>query len=529
MMAAERLSTSRRLADLLDGVVAVPDALDVPVAGLSADSRSLRPGQIFMARRGATSDGARFVDDAVGAGAVALVREGEPGCHERPDGVVEVRVPDVLACTGLLADRFFDHPSRDLEVVGITGTNGKTSVAHFIAQAIDMAIDEAIDASIDEVSSAENVQACGVLGTLGHGVLGALRPSRLTTPDAIAVHAELAELRAAGARKVVMEVSSHALDQGRVECVGFEGAVFTNLTRDHLDYHGGMQAYGEAKRKLFDGAALRYAIINEDDAYGAQLLARLRAGVKTVAYGVDADGLTTSAARPDPGSSPWLRGRITSRGNSAISLSVRGSFGEGRLVTGLLGRFNAYNLLAALAVLLCMDWRMATALRRLACVQAPAGRMQRFGGAAGEPLVVVDYSHTPDSLARALESLREQCAGKLWCVFGAGGDRDRGKRPMMGALAAANADAIVLTDDNPRGEDGDRIIDDIRGGIPEGVPVLTERDRAAAIALALAAAGPQDVVLVAGKGHENYQESRGERLPFSDAAAVRAALEAQRA
>jgi UDP-N-acetylmuramoyl-L-alanyl-D-glutamate--2,6-diaminopimelate ligase len=509
MMAAERLSTGWRLAGLLDGIVAVPAAMDVPVTGLSADSRVLESGQIFLARRGASTDGARFLDAAVDAGAAALLREGEPGCRRRGDGVVEVRVPDVVACTGVLADRFFGHPSRDLEVVGITGTNGKTSTAHFIAQAL----------------SAENAHSCGLLGTLGYGMPGALRASPLTTPDAIAVHGQLAELRAAGARQAVMEVSSHALDQGRVECVDFDGAVFTNLTRDHLDYHSDMAAYGNAKRKLFDSGTLRYAVINEDDAYGAQLLAAHRAGVHTVAYGVDTRSEAFSAARD----LPWLRGHITNPGASVIALSVRGSFGEGRLVSELVGRFNAYNLLAALAVLLCMGWPLATALRRLAQAEAPAGRMQRFGGDAGQPLMVVDYSHTPDSLAGALESLREQCSGKLWCVFGAGGDRDQGKRPMMGAAAAAHADVIVLTDDNPRSEDGDGIVDDIRGGIPDSVRVLTERDRAAAIALALAAAAPGDVVLVAGKGHENYQEIQGRRLPFSDAAAVRAALEAQRA
>jgi UDP-N-acetylmuramoyl-L-alanyl-D-glutamate--2,6-diaminopimelate ligase len=321
-----------------------------------------------------------------------------------------------------------------------------------------------------------------------------------------------------------MEVSSHALDQGRVECVEFDGAVFTNLSRDHLDYHGGMQAYGDAKRKLFDCTALRYAVINEDDAYGAQLLEHCGARVQTVAYGV----ATHDEALPAPRNTPWLRGHVIDPGDCAITLSVTGSFGEGRLASGLMGRFNAYNLLAALGVLLCMDWPLATALQHLSRVQAPAGRMQRFGGDAGEPLVVVDYSHTPDSLARALESLREQCRGKLWCVFGAGGDRDRGKRPMMGAAAAAHADAIVLTDDNPRSEDGDGIIDDIRGGIPQGFQVSTERDRAAAIRLTVVRAVSGDVVLVAGKGHENYQESGGKRLPFSDAAAVRAALEARR-
>jgi UDP-N-acetylmuramoyl-L-alanyl-D-glutamate--2,6-diaminopimelate ligase len=517
MMAALRLSTSWRLAGLLDGVVEIPEALDVPVSGVCADSREIRPGQIFVARRGASTDGARFVDAAVGAGAVAVVRQcdpggdpgGDPGCSERDDGAVDVRVADVVACTGLLADRFFDHQSRDLEVIGITGTNGKTSVAHFVAQAL----------------CAEDETACGVLGTLGHGVHGALRPSRLTTPDAIAVHGQLAELRAAGARQAVMEVSSHALDQGRVASVVFAGAVFTNLTRDHLDYHGDMDAYGDAKGRLFESDTLRYAVINEDDAFGADLLERQRDGVRTLAYGIDSGGRTSPRG---PGHDR-IRASIDDIDGAGLALSVRGAFGEGRLESTLVGRFNAYNLLAALGVLLCMGWELAPALRRLASVRAPAGRMQRFGGNPGVPLVVVDYSHTPDSLARALESLREQCAGKLWCVFGAGGDRDRGKRPLMGAAAADRADVLVVTDDNPRGEDGDRIVEDICSGIPQGHRVLTQRDRAAAIALAVDSASPEDIVLVAGKGHENYQEVRGTRLPFSDAAAVRAALEARQA
>jgi UDP-N-acetylmuramoyl-L-alanyl-D-glutamate--2,6-diaminopimelate ligase len=478
------------------------------VSGLSADSRTLQPGQIFIARQGTNTDGARYIDDAVQAGAVALLREGQPGSHRRADGVVEVCVADVAAATGIVADRFYDHPSRDLEMVGVTGTNGKTSVSHFVAQ----------------ILSAGGEPACGVLGTLGYGMYGALRPSTLTTPDAIAVHRRLAELRAAGARRAIMEVSSHALDQGRVAGVAFDGAVFTNLTRDHLDYHGGMQAYGDAKRTLFELPGLRYAAINADDAFGMQLLAPKRAGVRRIAYGIDAnfDSLS-AAAHPE-----WLRAAIDGAEDAAIALSISGSFGEGRLQSGLVGRFNAYNLLAALAVLLLMEWPLEAALQGLAGVEAPPGRMQRFGGRGGEPLVVVDYSHTPDSLARALESLRDRCNGTLWCVFGAGGDRDRGKRPMMGAAAAAHADAIVLTDDNPRGEDGDRIIEDIRAGIPTGFRTLAERDRGAAIRLALDGAGPQDVILVAGKGHENYQESQGSRRPFSDAAAVRAALEARR-
>ena len=510
MMAAERLSTSWRLQGLLEGIVAVPDALDVAVAGLAGDSREVRAGGIFVARRGAATDGARFIDAAAAAGAAAVVREGVPGCAVRADGVVEVRVPDVVACTGVLADRFFDHPSRDLDVVGITGTNGKTSVAHFVAQAL----------------AAGDGTACGVLGTLGHGLPGALRPSRLTTPDAIAVHAALAELRAAGARAAVMEVSSHALDQGRVEGVAFDGAVFTNLTRDHLDYHGDMAAYGDAKARLFLRDTLRFAVINADDAFGVALMGRRPGAVRTLAYAiVDAGGGPADAV---PAAVERLRARVRQPSAGGIALAIEGDFGTALLESPLVGRFNAYNLLAALGVLLAMGRTLDAAVASLAGVRAPAGRMECFGGDGARPLVVVDYSHTPDSLARALESLREQCRGRLWCVFGAGGDRDRGKRPLMGAAASAHADVLVLTDDNPRGEDGDRIVEDIRGGVPPGQEVVTQRDRAAAIALAVDAAAPDDVVLVAGKGHETYQEVGGRRLPFSDAAAVRAALEASR-
>jgi len=504
MMAAERLATSWRLAGVLGASAGISPEFDVPVSGLSSDSRTLEPGEIFFARRGTVTNGEDHIEDAVHAGAAAVVRAGAPAVSRRADGVVEVRVADVTATIGAAADRFYQSPSRALTVIGVTGTNGKTSVAHFIAQAF---------AHIGETR-------CGVLGTLGQGLHGALRTSTLTTPDAIAVHRALAELRAAGACHVVMEVSSHALDQGRVACVAFDGAVFTNLTRDHLDYHGGMQQYGDAKRKLFEQPALGFAVINADDAFGAQLVVERREGVRTIAY--TADG---ASAAPATGSNvAWLRARIDTSGDG-IALEIRGDFGESRLESALIGRFNAYNLLAALGALIAIDWPLDRAVSALASVEAPAGRLQRFGG-GDQPLVVVDYSHTPDSLARALETLRPLCRGRLWCVFGAGGDRDRGKRPMMGA-AAAPADVVVLTDDNPRGENGDRIIEDIRPGIPEGVPVYTERDRATAIAKAVAEAAPEDVVLVAGKGHENYQEIAGRRLPFSDAAAVRAALQAR--
>jgi UDP-N-acetylmuramoyl-L-alanyl-D-glutamate--2,6-diaminopimelate ligase len=507
MMAAEQQVPGMGLAALLDGAVAVPGSLDVTVTGLSADTRTLEPGQVFFARRGVQVDGERFLDDAARAGAAAVIAHGAPGARGRADGVTEVRVADVAATMGMAADRYFGHPSRHLELVGVTGTNGKSSVSLFIAHAI----------SARERRAART--PCGVLGTLGYGLHGTLAPSLLTTPDSIAVHRHLAELRAAGARYGTMEVSSHALDQGRVEGVRFAGAVFTNLSRDHLDYHDGMDAYADAKRKLFQQPGIRFAVLNEDDELGARLRQELAGRLRTIAFGVD-------STLAECGAEHWVRGHVRTLTAAGIELHLTSSQGEAELSTSLLGRFNADNLLAALATLLAMGWTLEDAVTELAHVEAPAGRMQRFGG-DGAPLVVVDYSHTPDALGRALESLREQCPGRLWCVFGAGGDRDRGKRAHMGAAAARFADHIVLTDDNPRSEDGDGIIADIREGIPADRAVLAERDRAVAIRVAVTGARSDDMVLVAGKGHEAYQESGGKRRPFSDGAAVRSALEAR--
>ncbi len=311
-----------------------------------------------------------------------------------------------------------------------------------------------------------------------------------------------------------MEVSSHALDQGRVAGLRFATGAFTNLSRDHLDYHGDMDAYAEAKARLFAWPGLESAVINRDDPYGRSFIARLE-GARLVTFGTGgADGL--------PGQ--HLTAHAISLSREGIEIEVEGPFGKAPLYAPLAGRFNASNLLAALGVLLAEGIDGVEALRRLASVRAVPGRMEPFGG-RGQPLAVVDYAHTPDALAKALEALRAQVRGRLWCVFGCGGDRDPGKRALMGAQAATGADSLVVTDDNPRGEDGDRIVEDILAGIPASTPVTVERDRLAAIRAAVAAAGPDDAVLVAGKGHETYQEIAGIRRPFSDASAVRAALE----
>ncbi|ROR29679.1 UDP-N-acetylmuramoyl-L-alanyl-D-glutamate--2,6-diaminopimelate ligase [Inmirania thermothiophila] len=478
----------RRLDEIL------PEAPAVPVRGLALDSRRLAPGEVFLACRGSRGHGLAHLDAALAAGAAAVLWEPAPGVAP-PAGlaVPAVAVPGLGRRAGELAARFWGDPSARLEVVGITGTNGKTSVAHFLVQAWEAA----------GVSAA-------FVGTLGVGRLEALEPTGHTTPDPVTLQARLADFAAAGVRRVAMEVSSHALDQDRVAGVRFRAAVFTNLSRDHLDYHGDMAAYGAAKARLLAWPGLALRVVNADDPFGAAWLAR--AGAEALTYGL--------------GAGAWLRAEAVEATPAGLRLVLRRGRERAVLATPLAGRFNAANLLAAAAVLLGQGAALAEAVRLLAAVAPVPGRMERLGGGA-LPTVLVDYAHTPDALAQALEAARAHARGRLWCVFGCGGERDRGKRPLMGAAAERLADVVVLTDDNPRGEDGDAIIAEILAGMRRPQAARIERDRGRAIRLAVAEAGAGDVVLVAGKGHETTQEVGGRRLPWSDREAVRAALEAR--
>jgi len=517
-MAAERACCDPTLAALLRGFVPVPPALDRPITGLAEDSRRARAGDLFIARPGRRTHGERHVGEAIAAGAVGVLCEGTQARVERVPGgargaaILRVTVPDLAACVGEMAHRFFDCPSERLRVVGVTGTNGKTSVTHFLAEALH-------DRAGPDCG---RPLPCGLVGTLGTGVWGDLGPGLHTTPGTVALHEALARARAMGARHAAMEVSSHGLDQGRVAGVRFECAVLTNLTREHLDYHGDMAAYAQAKRRLFRTPALRAAIVNVGDGFGRTLIGEIDAPVERVGYRL----VTRRRRARDLGdaSVPVLTGRVVAMRDDGFVLKAESPWGSGEIATGLLGRFNGANLLAALATLCCLGVPFDRALARLARVSPVPGRMQQLGGGDGEPRVVVDYAHTPDALRNALESLREHCRGALWCVFGCGGERDRGKRPEMGRIAARCADGVVLTDDNPRGEPGRQIIADILEAFEDPARVIVERDRSRAIRRAVNAAGSGDVVLVAGKGHEPYQEIAGVRRPFSDADAVRAAL-----
>lgn len=512
MMASRARHPKSRLGDLLAPFIVLDDNANREISAVCMDSREVEPGAVFFARRGLIHDGAKFVEEAVRAGAAAIVREGAPGVGVSDTGVVEISVPDLAACAGAAAHRFYGRPSEAMRIIGVTGTNGKTSVSHFVAH------------GLSHGRSTERAPV-GLIGTLGYGMIRRLDPGMLTTPDVIHLHRLLAELRARGADHTVMEVSSHALSQRRVEGVRFDIAVFTNLSRDHLDFHGDMEAYGAAKARLFTTRDLRGAVVNLDDPLSVEILKTVPTGVRVIAYTVaPAHGFTL----PDPAS--LLRGRIETVDAQGLRLAIQSEQGEGELSVPLLGRFNAHNLLAALGVLLEEGISFERALDCLRDLPSVPGRMQRFGQGPGQPLVVVDYAHAPGALDAALRALREHCAGRIWCVFGCGGNRDEGKRAQMGAVAETLADIIVLTDDNPRHEDGDVILQGIRQGLKqakeENGRLLIQRDRAAAIRYAVQGAGADDIVLVAGKGHETYQEILGVRRPFSDAAAVRAALEA---
>ena len=480
-----------RLAELLPDVPGIP--AELALTGLVMDSRAVRPGHGFVAIAGFGTHGLAFVEQARAAGAAAILFE-PPAPAEYPAPAGAIAVPGLRARLGELGDRFHGQPSAGMTVVGVTGTNGKTSTVQLLAQAWSLL-----------------GRSAGSIGTLGAGLHGAVAPTGFTTPLVLQTHALLADLRAQGAQAVAMEVSSHALDQGRVAGVHFEVAVFTNLTRDHLDYHGDMARYGAAKARLFAWPGLRAAVVNLDDAFGRELLAALPAGVRGI-------GVSSRGAQAE------VRAENVQLDADGIAFDLLLGDARRSLRSPLLGRFNVDNLVAVGGVLHALGETADAIAAVLARLQPVAGRMNRLGG-GDQPLVVVDYAHTPDALEQALATLRAHAPARLTCVFGCGGERDRGKRPQMAAIAEAGADRVIVTDDNPRGEDGDAIVADILAGFADAAAVRVERGRARAIALAIAEAGPEDIVLVAGKGHEPYQEVAGVRHPFDDRATAGRVLE----
>ena len=478
-------------------------AQGVDVSGLSVDSRSLRRGEVFLAYPGQNQDGRGHIAGAIAAGAAAILWERAGFDWSEGWRVPNQPVDGLRNLAGHMAHEVYGQPSEKLWVMGVTGTNGKTSCSHWLA---------------------EGCGACGartaVIGTLGIGLPGAMVPSPNTTPEAVAVHRSLGQLLADGAQGAVVEVSSIALDQERVNGVRFGVALFTNLSRDHLDYHGDMERYAKAKQALFHSPGLKHAVVNMDDVQGVSI-ARMLAGSGVSRTGYSCfDGTARRA-----GLEQYVEAHDVVTSALGIAFTAKSSWGDARIESRLLGRFNIANLLGVLATMLVSGVPLAKAGGALARLVPVAGRLERMGGGK-QPLVVVDYAHTPDALdkvALVLSELAGAQSGRLCVVFGCGGDRDRGKRPLMGTAASRYADRVLVTADNPRGEDPVAIASEIEQGVSVDHDVII--DRRAAIAAAVAWARPGDVVLIAGKGHETYQEIGGTRLPFSDVQEARLALE----
>lgn len=507
MNTAEQLNFNGALLELLSGLATVPDpahqAVNVVVTGIQLDSRMLRKGDLFLACFGRNHDAREFIGEAIKTGVTAVLAEtgGQWQGTQIIDGIAVIAVDNLSAKLSEIAARFYGHPSRRLSVIGITGTNGKTSCSQFIAQAL-----------------ANSGFSCGTIGTLGYGVYGKLQETQLTTPDPVFTQMALAEMVQGGIDPVVMEVSSVGLHQKRVKAVKFDTAIFTNLTRDHLDYHESMEAYGNNKKKLFTSEGLSRAIINLDDPYALSVINAIAPSVEMCTYSIKNSAATVYAESLT----------LTRQGFEARVVTP---IGAGVIKGKLFGYFNVSNLLAVISVFVSYlpkkkELDIEQLCELVSGLSPVDGRMQIVGDTA-EITALVDYAHTPDGLRSALKGLRDHFSGNIWCVFGCGGNRDKGKRPIMGEIAEAFADKVIIADDNPRNEEGDKIVEHIQSGMKSPEQTVVLRDREKAIAYAIGNAEPGDVVLVAGKGHETYQDVGGSRLIFSDANQVRLALQAR--
>ena len=463
---------------------------DCDVLGLCNDSRKICPGDLFFAYKGAAFDGRLYIADAVRAGAKAVVYSPENSTISLPDSVPCVAIPQIGDKLAEIARRFYQTPHNAFSVTGVTGTNGKTTIAYQLAQAFDLLN-----------------QRASYVGTIGQGSVQALQPLANTTPDALCLQRLMYEYWQAGVAHVCMEVSSHALAQGRVAGIDFTQAIFTNLTHEHLDYHHTMEEYAAAKAALFAMPTLQWAIINHDDAYCAAMQAKVVRPCETLTYGLQ-EGAD-------------VRALLWQTNIAGTQLEIASPWGMHSVRVNLVGAFNVYNSLAVFASLLAQGVAASEAVRVMSLLQASPGRMEVI---SANPCVIVDYAHTPDALENALSTLSQLKQGRLFVVFGCGGDRDRAKRPMMGRIASQYADGILLTSDNPRSEDPLAILQEIASGVASNNNLWSIVDRKEAIHQALAMAEPKDIVLIAGKGHETYQQIGKERFDFSDKAVVQSLL-----
>lgn len=479
-----------RLSSLLKDHISIPQNADCDITRMVLDSRKVGPHDLFIAMKGTALDGRKYIPNAITQGAAAILFEAENASETITfqGDIPLIPMKNLAKVIGSLAARFYDFPAKKLPIIGVTGTNGKTSTTHFIAQCL-----EALH------------EPCGVIGTLGSGMYGKLGEAGLTTPDPITLQAILCDMQNQGAKAVAMEVSSHSIDQGRVNGIEYEIGIFTNLTQDHLDYHGDMETYAAVKKRFIAEFPVKSLVINADDARGKQWITELASHKKVYAY-------STQGALSNVPTIYTSHMQLTLQG---IKAQVHTPWGEGELQIGLIGQFNLSNILAVLTTLCLHGIPFHTALQQIARLRSVPGRMQTLGG-QGKPLVVVDYSHTPDSLEKALQALRAHTEGKLICVFGCGGDRDQGKRPLMAKIAEQLANQVIVTNDNPRHEKPETIAQQIMQGFSHPERVFIELDRSKAIENSIQLAKAEDCVLIAGKGAEQYQQIGDEKFPFDD-------------
>jgi UDP-N-acetylmuramoyl-L-alanyl-D-glutamate--2,6-diaminopimelate ligase len=512
MMPAMKQQNGVKLHALLEGLFdasSVSPLAQIVVDGVTQDSRHVGENYLFIAVCGATSHGLDFVGQAVRSGASVVLWDRADADQIKKldalgDEITVVQVEGLQQKAGEIAARFFGHPSRDLNLIGVTGTDGKTSVSHYLAQCLD-----------------SRQSPCGVLGTLGNGLIHDLKPTGLTTASAVDVQQSLASLLAEGAGAAVMEVSSHGLDQGRVNSVAFDTAVFTNLSQDHLDYHKTMASYSEAKSKLFETEGLKSAVINLDDDFGRMLAEKYRGKLTIYGYSTSAD---SGALESCADFIVYAKSVTTTR--QGFEINVVTPKGGGYFELNLLGSFNVSNALAVLATLLLNNVAFDESIKRLQAINPVAGRMELIV-TENKPTVIVDYAHTPQGIAAACNAVKQHFKAGLWCVFGCGGDRDREKRPLMAQAAERYADHIIVTSDNPRHEDPQVIIEQIVSGFAEADAVVTCVDRREAIEHAVTRAGADDVILIAGKGHESCQIVGDKYMVFDDRDVARALLTAR--
>lgn len=492
------------LKTLLEDWLDVPLNLNKEIKGLSLHSQAVQWGDLFVATKGASRDGRYFIEEAIskGASAVLCEEQGLEGFRTTMWGPIPVlSLPQLSSHIESIAVKFYGDPSAFLKITGVTGTNGKTSTTFLLAQA-----------------QTRLGLPTMVLGTLGYGTVDNLSESGLTTPDPISLQKYLSKIKESGSKAVAMEVSSHGLDQNRVKSLRFESALFTNLTQDHLDYHQTMENYCKAKQKLFQVPSLRRAIINADSDYAEKMIMATRKDLPLALYSCHSHIELRNLKERDIS---FLTVEKYAQNAKGIVASVKTSWGKTELRSSLLGEFNLSNLLGVMAELCLQGFELNQVSEALSHALPPPGRMQKMGGIR-DPLIIIDYAHTPDALEKALKAAKLEGKRRLWCVFGCGGERDKEKRQKMGAVAGQYADKIILTNDNPRGENPETIINHILQGLTvENIEkVVVEKDRFKAIAYALEQALPVDTVLIAGKGHENYQIISGKQLPFNDMACV---------